>query len=217
MTDHQFTDDDLRAAAALMHYALTIEPAPADAHAALGENPRWLLVDPGSDEDDNLREATVELVSKAADISRWAVDLGADGLEPEEHQFTLSAGPKPIIRVHFGFAPELDDEARAAFVQGLGAAAAREMRLALEENPAPTISMETAAHVLFQERLGGWPPSTFASKLLDLWTSADTDNAEHLADAFPEYAAAIALLKSGQPGIEQLRAIAPATAARIVR
>ena len=36
-------------------------------------------------------------------------------------------------------------------------------------------------------------------------------NAEHLADAFPEYAAAIALVKKGQPGIEQLRAIADPT------
>jgi hypothetical protein len=44
--------------------------------------------------------------------------------------------------------------------------------------------------------------------LLDAWTSADTANAERLAVAFPEYAAAIALVRSGQQGIEQLRAIA---------
>lgn len=75
--------------------------------------------------------------------------------------------------------------------------------------PAPVaISSDAAAHVLFQGRLGGWPPSTFPTKLLNLWTSADTGNAERLALAFPEYAAAIALLKSGQPGIDQLRAIA---------
>lgn len=77
--------------------------------------------------------------------------------------------------------------------------------------PPVTISSETAAHVLFQERLGGWPPSTFAAKLLNLWTSADTPNAERLAAAFPEYAAAIALVKKGQSGIEQLRAIADGT------
>jgi len=72
------------------------------------------------------------------------------------------------------------------------------------------IPSEIAAHVLFQERLGGWPPSTFASKLLDLWTSADTANAASLARAFPEYGAAIALVRSGQQGIDQLRAIAGA-------
>lgn len=77
-----------------------------------------------------------------------------------------------------------------------------------EQPAAPEIPAETAAHVLFQERLGGWPPSTFAMKLLNLWTSADTANANRLAVAFPGYAAAIALVKSGQPGITQLRAIA---------
>ncbi|MGW0012436.1 hypothetical protein ACWDVX_22170 [Streptomyces tendae] len=71
-----------------------------------------------------------------------------------------------------------------------------------------TIPIETAAHVLWTEALGGWPPSTFATKLLSLWTSADTDHAARLAVAFPEYAAAIALVKSGQDGIQQLRAIA---------
>ncbi|MFE3169300.1 hypothetical protein [Streptomyces sp. NPDC059224] len=70
------------------------------------------------------------------------------------------------------------------------------------------IPAEAAAHVLFQERLGGWPPSTFAAKLLNLWTSADTANADRLAAAFPEYAAAIALMRSGTAGIDQLRAIA---------
>ncbi|GHI91700.1 hypothetical protein [Streptomyces olivaceus] len=72
----------------------------------------------------------------------------------------------------------------------------------------PKIGADAAVHVLFQERLGGWPPSTFPTKLLDAWTSADTANAERLAVAFPEYAAAIALVRSGQQGVEQLRAIA---------
>lgn len=76
---------------------------------------------------------------------------------------------------------------------------------------APEIPVEAAAHVLFQERLGGWPPSTFATKLLDAWTSADTGNASRLAVAFPEYAAAIALVRSGQQGVQQLRAIAGAS------
>ncbi|MFE1849915.1 hypothetical protein [Streptomyces sp. NPDC059489] len=71
-----------------------------------------------------------------------------------------------------------------------------------------TIPSDVAAHVLWQDRLGGWPPSTFSTKLLDAWTSADTANAERLAIGFPDYAAAIALVKSGQQGIQQLRAIA---------
>lgn len=79
---------------------------------------------------------------------------------------------------------------------------------AAEEQQPVTITTEAAAHVLFLERLGGWPPSTFGAKLLNLWTSADTGNAECLAVSFPEYAAAIALVRSGPQGIEQLRAIA---------
>ncbi|MET9098327.1 hypothetical protein [Streptomyces antibioticus] len=70
-----------------------------------------------------------------------------------------------------------------------------------------TMSADVAAHVLWSERKGGWPPSTFPTKLLDTWTSADTENAARLTAAFPEYAAAIALLRSGEQGIQRLRAI----------
>lgn len=223
MTDHAYTSDDLRFEAAKQHYTATTDPdfmgigeqmdgSPIEStfYDAAGQrhgNGRvWNQLDAA--DFGAAQDAIGDLIGNAADVSEWAINLGADGLEPEEHQFTLNAGPKPIIRVHFAFAPEMSDDARGAFVQGLGEAAAREMQLALEENPPVTIPAETAAHVLFQEALGGWPPSTFASKLLNLWTSADTANAEHLADAFPGYAAAIALVKSGQTGIQQLRAIA---------
>lgn len=228
MTDRPYTDDDLRAEAARQHAALTkdpdfvgvgeamedryVESTVADPNARTERTgSTWGELLPNRGDFGTAQNVIRSLIGRAADVSEWAVNLGADGLEPDQHQFTLNAGPKPIIRVHFGFAPELSDDGRDAFVQGLGAAAAREMRLALEEAAEVTIPMETAAHVLFAERLGGWPPSTFATKLLDTWTSADTDNADRLAVAFPEYAAAIALVKSGQQGIEQLRAIADGT------
>lgn len=213
MTDRPYTDDDLRAEAARQHATLTEDPD----FMGVGEQMQDQEVTPGGGVAwDDFRDETFDaaqrsihdLINGAADVSQWAINLGADGLEPDEHQFTLSAREQPIIRVHFGFAPKLSDEARAAFVEGLGAAAAREMRLSLEESAEVTIPMETAAHVLWQDRLGGWPPSTFATKLLSLWTSADTDNADRLAVAFPDYAAAIALVRSGQQGIEQLRTIA---------
>jgi len=223
MSDRPYTDDDLRAEAARQHYTATTDPdfmgigeqmdsSPIESTCfdAAGERHEpgltWDQLD--GQQFGAAQRAIDDLLGKAADVSEWAINLGADGLEPDEHRFTLNAGPKPIIRVHFGFAAELSNDARDAFVQGLGEAAAREMRLALEERAEVTIPMETAAHVLFAERLGGWPPSTFATKLLDTWTSADTDNADRLAVAFPEYAAAIDLVRSGQPGIEQLRAIA---------
>ncbi|PWI08351.1 hypothetical protein DIZ27_23215 [Streptomyces sp. NWU339] len=97
-----------------------------------------------------------------------------------------------------------------AAAKGLSKPAAAHVlhHVATQWNEETEIPMETAAHVLWQDQLGGWPPSTFATKLLSLWTSADTENAERLAVAFPGYAAAIALVRSGQQGIEQLRAIA---------
>lgn len=223
MSDTPYTDDDLRAEAARQHAVSAWDPdyvgvgeqmqdqeiesllPPEEADGA--EGPHWdELLD--EDQFDEAQRKIHDLINGAVDVSAWAVNLGADGLQPEDHDVTLKADERPIVRVHFAFAPELSNEARTAFVEGIGASAAHEMGLTLKEQADVTIPAEAAAHVLFQERLGGWPPSTFASKLLNLWTSADTGNADHLAVAFPEYAAAIALMRSGQAGVEQLRAIA---------
>ncbi|NJP71919.1 hypothetical protein [Streptomyces sp. C1-2] len=130
MTDRPCTDDDLRAAAALMHYALTTEPNPADADAVLSGHPAWANVEVGSGEEDDLRESVVELVSGAADVSEWAVNLGADGLKPDEHQLTWSAGQQPIVRVHFAFHDGMSAEARDYLVTAVGEAVGEEMRAA---------------------------------------------------------------------------------------
>ncbi|AQS70874.1 hypothetical protein [Streptomyces pactum] len=108
--------------------------------------------------------------------------------------------------IHKGY--ECGEEDGLDHYPELVAEAAKMLDAITAGQPAAEIPMETAAHVLWQDRLGGWPPSTFATKLLSLWTSADTDNAARLAVAFPDYAAAIALVNSGQDGIQQLRAIA---------
>lgn len=229
MSETPYTTDDLRAEAARQHATLTedadfmgvgeamedryVESTVTDPDARIERTgSTWAELLPVEADDgeayDEARRSIHKLISHAADVSAWAVNLGADGLEPEDHDVTLKADERPIVRAHFAFAPELSNEARTAFVEGIGASAAHEMGLVLEEQAAVTIPTEAAAHVLFQEGLGGWPPSTFASKLLNLWTSADTGNADHLAVAFPEYAAAIDLVRSGQQGIEQLRAIA---------
>lgn len=224
MSGTPYTDDDLRAEAARQHATLTEDPD----FMGVGEQMEGTFIDSTDDNDpdgvedsgstwdealdedqfDEAQRKIHDLINGAVDVSAWAVNLGADGLQPEDHDVTLKADERPIVRVHFAFAPELSNEARTAFVEGIGATAAHEMGLTLKEQAAVTIPAEAAAHVLFQERLGGWPPSTFASKLLNLWTSADTGNADHLAVAFPEYAAAIALMRSGQEGVEHLRAIA---------
>ncbi|RKN61902.1 hypothetical protein D7231_32030 [Streptomyces klenkii] len=74
-----------------------------------------------------------------------------------------------------------------------------------------TIPSEVAAHVLFHEGHGGYPAGSFTTKLLAAWTSADDANAARLADAFPAYGAAIALLRRGE--LDRLRAIAEGAAA----
>lgn len=120
MTDRPYTDDDLRDAAALMHYALTTEPNPADADTVLSAHPAWANVEVGSDEEGQLRESVVELVSGAADVSEWAINLGTDGLQPStEYEITLNTD-RPVARIHFAFAPTMPKGMRAALVQGLG-------------------------------------------------------------------------------------------------
>ncbi|CAM5591506.1 hypothetical protein [Streptomyces purpurascens] len=221
MSDLPYTDDDLRAEAARQHATLTEDPdfvgvgeqmqdteipsllPPAEADGA--EGPHWdELLD--EDQFDEAQRKIHDLINGAADVSAWAVDIGADGLAPLDSVLSMQTKTGPLARIYFAVRPDMPGEVRTALVEGVGEEIAKYLPGA--EGTAVTIPMETAAHVLWQDRLGGWPPSTFAAKLLSLWTSADTDNADRLAVAFPDYAAALDLLRSGQQGIEQLRAIA---------
>ncbi|MZF56894.1 hypothetical protein GTX53_24200 [Streptomyces sp. SID5594] len=69
------------------------------------------------------------------------------------------------------------------------------------------IPREVAAHVLWNERQGGYPAGSFTTKLLELWAFADFVNAARLEAAWPEYGAALRML--GEPGgVEKLRAVA---------
>lgn len=132
--DLPYTDDDLRAEAARQHASLTEDPE----FMCVGERMEDQEVTPGGNVTwGDFCETTyaaaqrriADLISHAADVSAWAVKLGADGLEPDEHQIGFNAGDKPIVRIHFAFAPDLSDEAREGLVVGLGEAAARELGL----------------------------------------------------------------------------------------
>lgn len=70
-----------------------------------------------------------------------------------------------------------------------------------------TIPDEVAAHVLWQEGHGGYPAGSFTTALLKAWSLADSQNAARLAKAFPEYGAAIALMRRPD-GVTRLTAIA---------
>ncbi|MCQ6250871.1 hypothetical protein [Streptomyces malaysiensis] len=146
MSDRPYTDADLRAEATRQHAFLTEDPDFVGVGEGMEDGPvhststdtaparTWEeLLDPERDGTDAFNAAQRkihDLINGAANVSAWAVDLGADGLKPEEHQITLKAGDKPIVRIHFAFAPELSDEARDAFVTGVGEVTAHEMQMA---------------------------------------------------------------------------------------
>lgn len=139
MADQPYTDRDLRSEAARQHAGATedvdfmgvgeqmqdaeIESKlpPAEADGAAG--PHWdELLD--EDQFDEAQRKIHKLICRAADVSGWAVDLGADGLEPEDHTLTVDGDGKPLARLHFAFHPDLDHRARVSFLSGVAKALA---------------------------------------------------------------------------------------------
>ncbi|MFD4559002.1 hypothetical protein ACFWP5_32565 [Streptomyces sp. NPDC058469] len=124
MTDHAYTPDDLRVEAARQHKAATEDPD----FSGIGERMeghkiasrgalQWDQL--GEGDFDAAQRGIDDLLSSAADVSKWAVDLGADGMEPSGSVLTVGASEKPIARIHFAFAPDLDDDVRRALIEGL--------------------------------------------------------------------------------------------------
>ena len=139
MTDLPYTEEDLRAAAAAKHAVLIEDPD----FMGVGEHmdddivastegkdggKTWSELLPyeadGGEAFNAAQRKIHDLIGKAADVSVWAVDLGADGLQPGEHCITVGAADKPIARIHFAFEPGMPDEMRAALVEGIGQAIA---------------------------------------------------------------------------------------------
>ena len=132
MTDRPYTDEDLRHEAAICLLALSTTPGVVDIRRWLTgayiesrrnddrSGPTWgdLLTE------DELVEVSGKvhaLAENAAHITQWAVNLGADGLQPSDaHVITLDGDGKPIARIHFAFEPGMDDEMRTDLVQGIG-------------------------------------------------------------------------------------------------
>ncbi|MFE2047936.1 hypothetical protein ACFXAS_05475 [Streptomyces sp. NPDC059459] len=125
MTNHPYTDDDLRAEAARQHAVLAEDPD----FMGVSEQMQGQEVTPdGGVNWDDWSDETFEaaqreihsLIQGAADVSEWAVNLGADNLQPStEHAITLNAG-RPIARIHFAFEPDMPEEMRTLLVEGIG-------------------------------------------------------------------------------------------------
>lgn len=137
--DRPYTDDDLRMEAARQLHTASCDhdfmgiseqmhgsPIESTCFDATGERH-----EPGSTWDQLDREQFVQvqravddLLTNAADVSEWAINLGADGLEAEEHSITVNGDGRPIARIHFAFEPGMPDETRTALVEGIGEAIA---------------------------------------------------------------------------------------------
>jgi hypothetical protein len=141
MTDQPYTDNDLRAEAARQLFGAQQDPD----FMGIGEQMEGSFIDStvvepdpetgtepvtgrtwdqlDDDTWDTAQRGIDKLINGAVDLSDWAVNLGADGLEPsDEHIITLGADEKPIARIHFAFEPGMDDDMRASLVQGIGQA-----------------------------------------------------------------------------------------------
>lgn len=84
-------------------------------------------------------------------------------------------------------------------------------------HPQPTITPEAAAHTLwhFGYMTGGaQQPGSFTTNLLKTFASADQDNFDKLAAAFPSYGAAVAAASYDPAGIQHLQNIAEQVASR---
>ncbi|WP_372352666.1 hypothetical protein [Streptomyces sp. KL116D] len=147
MPDRPYTDADLRAEAGRQHAVLAEDPdfmgvgemmadaeveslAPQHVGEDIDGQPNdaggvtWDgLLCPETDDSEAFGEAQRkihDLIQGAADTSRWAVHLGADGLVPStEHEITLNAG-RPIARIHFAFEPDMPEDMRTDLVEGIG-------------------------------------------------------------------------------------------------
>lgn len=126
--DRPYTDDDLRSEAARQHKALTEDPD----FMGVGEqmddevipsDPESTWGDLDEVDCDAAQNAIHDLITGAADVSEWAVRLGADGLEPDSHTLQFGVDPgdgdRPRVRLHFAFAPDTDAGTRDRFVMAL--------------------------------------------------------------------------------------------------
>ncbi|MFE3202154.1 hypothetical protein [Embleya sp. NPDC059237] len=121
MTTH-WNDDDLYREAARQHHEATRNPdymgvGERMADKTIGDSDTtWGRLD--EEEFDFARTGIDELVNDAADMSRWAIDAGADQLEPHERTLAYTAADgRPLIRIHFAFAHEIPEENRAGCLE----------------------------------------------------------------------------------------------------
>lgn len=130
MADLPYTTEDLRTEAGLALSALVHLPTVEEIATSLrqsyvphlhadGDHATWgdLLDENGLTE--AARQISEQMIP-AAPVGEWAVNLGADGLQPTGDCFSMQGDGQPILRVHFAFTPDMPEDARQAFINGVG-------------------------------------------------------------------------------------------------
>jgi hypothetical protein len=133
MTDLPYTDADLRAEAARQLAALAEDPDFMGVGEAMETNivpstEKPDVIGAGRSWDSVLREnaddyerfeaaqtKVHDLIDGAADLSEWAIDLGANGFAPAAE----ALNPAPGVRVHFAFTSDVPDDVRRNWVDGI--------------------------------------------------------------------------------------------------
>jgi len=140
--DAPYTDADLRAEAARLHAQSSAEPdeglvgelmergyVPSVETSEDGSARTWAeLLEPDGEETPeyaDAQSAVTELIKGAADVSAWAVQLGADGLQPGARHIDIGWNNGPLMaRLHFAFAPDMPQEERDQYVTDIADAIA---------------------------------------------------------------------------------------------
>lgn len=128
MTHHPYTDTNLRTEAAHQHANLTKNPNFMSIGEQMDTRPTWNRLD--EHHFDAAQDAVHNLITGAANLSTWAVNLGADHLEPDPHVIDLDDNGQPTVRVHFAFHPDMTDTER----HHLLTAASRALQTAADES-----------------------------------------------------------------------------------
>ncbi|TVL89821.1 hypothetical protein [Streptomyces sp. SAJ15] len=145
------------------------------------------------------RQQIDDFIRDAADVSEWAISLGADGLEPISESLTIGERG----RLHLAFTPDTSQVARVHAVSLLAKAIGAE-----DPQPTPAIPAETANHVLWHYGHGGYQAGTFTQHLISAFATADMVNKAKLAEVYPDYAAAVIAAEYDPDGIANLQRIA---------
>jgi len=54
------------------------------------------------------------------DLTNWATDMAAAGLEPYDGALTLDGDDAPLLRIHLAVSPDMSEDDRAGFLTELG-------------------------------------------------------------------------------------------------